>query len=74
MPEVTEQEAIDLVLLRKHYGIGAHDAYLTLPEWEIDLLLAAIPDRHGTTAENDPDDPWAAPPQDLIDHLPPMET
>lgn len=28
-----------MYLLRRHFGISAHDALFVLPAWEIDLLL-----------------------------------
>jgi hypothetical protein len=57
------------VLLRQHYGISARSAYLELPEWELELLLSALPDREPAPSDDIPDDPWASPPQDLLDNL-----
>jgi len=73
---LTTEEAADLVLLRRHYGISARDAYLTIPEWEITLLLAALPEREAMLealteddADGDVPDPWESPPQELLDLL-----
>ena len=57
------------MLLRQHYGLSARSAYLELPDWELELLLTAIPDRQAAAESDIPDDPWAAPPQDLVDNL-----
>ena len=65
VPELTEQEALDLVLLRQHYGIGARAAYLEIPEWEIELLLSGIPDREIDADQAPAGDPWTQPPADL---------
>jgi len=72
IPDLTSEEAIDLVLLRKNYGISAREAYFEIPEWEVELLLAALPERNEAELdeETEPlDDPWAAPPQELTDLL-----
>lgn len=74
VPDLTQEEAIDLVLLRKVYGISAREAWLELPEWEVELLLAALPERNQSDSDEYADDyeivdPWAAPPQELSDLL-----
>ena len=72
IPNLTSEEALDLVLLRKHYGISAREAWLELPEWEVELLLAALPERNEAELDEETEplnDPWAAPPQELTDLL-----
>lgn len=32
------------MLLRRHYGMSATEALYVTPVWEIELLLAALPD------------------------------
>jgi hypothetical protein len=63
------------VLLRKYYRIGAREAYCELPEWEVELLLSALPERQemldasSDDADDVPEDPWSKPPPDLEDLL-----
>lgn len=63
------------MLLRKYYRIGAREAYFELPEWEVELLLSALPERQEMlNATNDDvedvlEDPWSKPPPDLEDLL-----
>lgn len=40
-----------MYLLRRHFGIGAHDALNVLPAWEIDLLLGGLDDEQRQEAE-----------------------
>ena len=66
VPDLTEEEATDLILLRKEYGIGAREAYAELPAWEVQLLVAAA--RPIGPADLDVDaDPFDAPPKELSD-------
>lgn len=64
VPDLTEEEATDLILLRKEYGIGAREAFTELPAWEVQLLVAAA--RPMGPADMDHDvDPFDAPPKEL---------
>lgn len=38
---MTEDDQRELIVLRREYGIGAHEALYVLPAWEINLLLSA---------------------------------
>lgn len=33
-----------MFLLRRHFGVSAHDALHVLPAWEIDLLIGGLND------------------------------
>lgn len=65
VPDLTEEEAADLILLRKEYGISAREAHMELPAWEVHLLLsAARPLEYAENADIE-SDPFEAPPSDL---------
>lgn len=68
IPDLTDDEITDLVLLRKEYGIGAREAWMELPAWEVALLVGAVRPLQEETLE-DQGDPFEAPPQDLVDVL-----
>ena len=67
VPDLTEDEVTDLVLLRKEYGIGARQAWLELPSWEVELLCSAV--RPEGSFVDDEGDPFEAPPSDLANLL-----
>jgi hypothetical protein len=48
---VTPDDMRDLYLLRRHCGIGAHEALNVLPAWEVDMLLAGIEAERGQDGE-----------------------
>jgi hypothetical protein len=78
-PELSEEERLELYLLRKHFGISAEEADKLLPAWEVRLLLEQLADemealaaaRGGAEPEPDPaarvtgGDPWSAAPKGL---------
>jgi hypothetical protein len=78
-PELTADQAAELVALRKAYGLSAADIYGpdALPAWEVDLLVAAIAPPDTGEDERPPDTAAApgsgrdefAPPPALLDHL-----
>jgi hypothetical protein len=39
-PDVTEDEAVELLILRDRFGLSAEDVWARLPAWEVELLLA----------------------------------
>jgi hypothetical protein len=70
VPDLTDEEALDLVLLRKEYGISAREAWTELPAWEVQLLVGAVrPDEN----VEDAGDPFDGPPAELRDLLKPKE-
>jgi hypothetical protein len=63
VPDLSDSEVTDLVLLRKEYGIGAEEAWTRLPAWEVELLCSAVRPPDGSPM--DEGDPFEAPPEDL---------
>jgi hypothetical protein len=58
------------VLLRRAFGLSAHDIYQVLPDWEVELLLAVAEREQEQLTEEDGDgtsgddlDEPSAPPQ-----------
>jgi len=68
IPDLTDEEIMDLVLLRKEYGIGAREAWCELPAWEVALLCSAVRPVESADIE-DEGDPFEAPPKELADLL-----
>ena len=61
------------MLLRKHFGVGAEEAYTVLPWWEVDVLVQAVSPAPGGTddpvaavAREPAPDPFGAVPDDLM--------
>lgn len=69
VPDLSDEDAMDLVLLRKEYGIGAREAWTVLPAWEVTLLLSAARPVGGGEEFVDEGDPFESPPADLADML-----
>lgn len=63
-----------MLLLRKHFGLSAEDAYARLPWWEVDVLVAAVAPRAGDSGDVEPaalprtprPDAFASVPDDLM--------
>ena len=68
VPDLTDSEAEDIVLLRKEYGIGAREAWTVLPSWEVHLLLGAARP-HVEMEEDESEGSLDAPPEGLDDLL-----
>jgi hypothetical protein len=65
VPDLDETEVTDLVLLRKEYGIGAREAWMNMPAWEVQLLLGAV---RGDEPAEDVGDPFEdGPPSEFRD-------
>ena len=64
MPDLSEEEVTDLYLLRKEYGISAKQAWMEMPAWEVQLLLAAA-QPEDFRDEDEGVDPFDAPPANL---------
>lgn len=60
MPDLSGDEVVEMVLLERHYGISAHEAWMVRPAWEIDVKLSAVMPPDGGGAGDDgalvPDD------------------
>jgi hypothetical protein len=41
-PELSDDDRTELYLLRRHFGIGAHEARAVLPAWEVALLIDGL--------------------------------
>lgn len=39
---MTKAQETELYLLRRHFGIGAREAYNVLPAWEVELLIGKL--------------------------------
>lgn len=64
VPELTDEEAADLLTLRREYGISAREAWTELPAWEVQLLVAAA--RPMDIEDVEPEgDPFDAPPSNI---------
>lgn len=64
VPDLTEEEVTDLYLLRKEYGISAKQAWMEMPAWEVQLLLAAARPEEFKD-EEEVTDPFDMPPANL---------
>lgn len=69
---MTPEQAAELVLLRRHFGLSAEQVYRVLPAWEVELLAAAVTAAPAEAAE--PAAPLAPGPRpdpfaDVPDHL-----
>lgn len=54
---------MELYVLRRHFGISAHEAEFVMPAWERDLLLRQYAAEG--QGEQEPDEDFSMPPREL---------